>query len=95
MIVKSVGVLSIGKVLGCLYALMGLIVGGLFSLFSLAGAAAAVRNAGLAGLGALLFGVGAIVILPVFYGVVGFIGESPQRGCTMLWPLSSGVSRSS
>ena len=71
MVVKSVGVLSVGKVLGCLYALFGLIFGGLFTLISLAGFAVGGPDAGPA---ALLFGVGAIIILPVFYGVMGFIG---------------------
>ena len=70
MIVKTVGVLSVGKVFGCLYALLGLIIGGLFSLLSLAGFAAGGGDAGPA---ALLFGVGGIIIFPVFYGVVGFI----------------------
>ncbi len=71
MVVKSVGVLSVGKVMGCVYALFGLIGGGLFTLLSLAGLAIGGPDAGPA---ALLFGVGAIVILPVFYGVMGFIG---------------------
>ena len=71
MIVKSVGVLSVGKVLGCLYAMLGLIIGGFLTLLSLAGAAAGGRDAGPA---ALLVGVGAIVIIPVIYGGIGFIG---------------------
>ncbi len=71
-IVKRVGVVSFGKVLGVLYALLGLIVGGLLSLLSLAGAFAA-QNRG-QGVGALMFGAGAIIIVPIFYGLIGFIG---------------------
>jgi|YNPMSStandDraft_1061717.scaffolds.fasta_scaffold97848_1 hypothetical protein len=71
MIVKRVGVLSVGRVLGCLYALLGLIIGGLFSLLALAGVTAEGRDAEPA---AQLFGVGAIVILPVLYLVIGYIG---------------------
>lgn len=68
---KSVGVLSCGKVMGCVYVLLGLIIGGLFSLISLAGAAAAPRGQGPA---PALFGIGAVVFFPIFYGVIGFIG---------------------
>ncbi len=71
MVVKSIGVLSVGKVVGCLYALLGLIIGGLFSLISLVGAAAGGPDAGLA---ALLLGGGAIIIFPILYGVIGFVG---------------------
>ena len=71
MVLKSVGVFSVGKVLACLYFASGLIVGGLFSLVSLAGFAAGGANAGPV---ALFFGAGAIIILPIFYGVLGFIG---------------------
>lgn len=70
--IKSVGVLSAGLVVGALYAVLGLIAGGILTLMSLAGIAAAGggRDAG----AALLFGGGAIVILPLLYGTVGFIG---------------------
>jgi hypothetical protein len=71
MVLKSVGVLSVGKVLGCLYALMGLIFGGFVSLLALGGAAAGGR---LEGPSAMLFGAGAVVLLPIFYGLGGFIG---------------------
>lgn len=71
MVVKSIGVLSAGKVLGCLYVLLGLIIGAMFSLLSLAGVAAGGEDAGAA---AFLFGIGAIVIIPIFYGAIGFVG---------------------
>jgi len=71
MIIKSVGVLSVGKVMGCIYAVFGLIAGGLFSLISLAGAAIGGQNQG--GPAALFFGVGAIIFFPILYGVMGFI----------------------
>jgi hypothetical protein len=74
-VVKRVGVISCGKVLGILYALLGLIAGGLISLFSMAGAAIGAAEGGVdQGLAGMLFGVGAVVILPLFYGVIGFIG---------------------
>ena len=70
-VVKRVGVLSSGKVLGCLYGLLGLLIGGLITLMSLAGFAFA---AGGQQGPPLLFGILSVVLLPIFYGVVGFIG---------------------
>ncbi len=71
MTIKRIGPVSCGKVLGGLYGLLGLIAGGIFSLISLVGASVAGSNEGLL---AALFGVGAIIILPISYGVLGFIG---------------------
>jgi predicted histidine transporter YuiF (NhaC family) len=59
MVVRRVGVLSLNKVLGVLYALLGLIVGALFAIVSLSGAAVGAANspASDAFVG-LLFGLG-------------------------------------
>jgi hypothetical protein len=71
MTVKRIGPMSCGKVLGGLYGLLGLIIGTIFSLISLVGATVAGSNEGML---AAIFGVGAIIIFPLFYGVLGFIG---------------------
>lgn len=71
MIVRRVGAVSFAKVMGTLYALMGLIFGACISLFSFVGSAFAPRGVP-GGLG-VLFGVGAIIALPLFYGILGFI----------------------
>ena len=71
MVLKSIGVASTGKMLGCLYAIMGLFIGIIFSVMSLAaGAAGGMKGA--AGMEAM-FGVGAVIALPLFYGVMGYI----------------------
>ena len=74
MIVKHVAPVSVAKVGGVLYALLGLCVGVLFSLIGMAGAAFAVNRADnpfpFAG---VMFGAGAIIVLPILYGVIGFI----------------------
>jgi hypothetical protein len=54
-----------------LYAVMGLVIGGVFSLAGLAGGFAS-DAAGAAGIGAII-GVAAIVVFPIFYGVLGFV----------------------
>ena len=78
MTITRVGPLSVAKVAGVLYVVIGLIAGCLVSLLALAGGgfAAAAGDADGAGFGPLaaLFGVGAIIFLPIFYGVLGVIG---------------------
>jgi hypothetical protein len=71
--IKKIGVLSLGKVFGILYALMGLIIGAVITLISLF-AAVAFSKYQSAGLGGLFFGIGSVIILPIFYGVTGCIG---------------------
>jgi hypothetical protein len=75
MVLKRVGILSCGKVCGLLYAAIGLIIGVFVSMFSMLGAFASLasRGGGSAVVG-LMFGAGAIIILPIFYGFLGFIG---------------------
>ena len=70
MVIKRVAPLPLAKVSGALYALMGLIFGACISLISIAGSAFMPKESG--GMG-MLFGVGAIVALPIFYGILGFI----------------------
>ncbi|MHB1158132.1 MAG: hypothetical protein ACYC26_15000 [Phycisphaerales bacterium] len=72
MTLKRVGVFSVGKVSGCLYVLLGLIAGAIISLLALAGAAISPDGQN-RGPETLIFGVGAIILVPVFYGIMGFI----------------------
>ena len=70
MVVRRVAPLSVAKVAGALYALMGLIVGAIVALAALVGAFAADQDAGFMG---PIMGVGAIVALPLLYGGLGFV----------------------
>jgi hypothetical protein len=73
-VVKRVGALSLGKVMGALYALLGLIFGAFFAFFSLLGAAIGAANSESSdALFGLLFGFGSVIFLPLFYGVLGFV----------------------
>jgi hypothetical protein len=82
MVIRKIGVLSCGKVSGALYALAGLLIGACVALFSLVGAGAmmAAQNeagtgsGGMGGMFGAIFGVGAIIFLPLVYGILGFIG---------------------
>ena len=73
--ITRVGPLSLAKFLGCLYAFIGLIVGLAFAAFALFGFAlgAAISGEGSPLWGAFL-GIGSVIFLPIFYGVLGFVG---------------------
>jgi hypothetical protein len=64
-----VGAVSCAKVAGLLYVILGFIFGAFVSLFAGAGLFAA----GTEGPFPALFGTAAIVILPICYGVFGFV----------------------
>jgi hypothetical protein len=72
MIVRRVGPLSVAKISGVIYAIMGLIFGAIISVISLVGGALAPQGTD-AGMAGMLFGAAAVVILPIFYGVLGFV----------------------
>ena len=71
MVIRRVGPLSCAKVAGLLYLFIGLVAGALVSLFAVGGSMFADTPA--RGIGSILFGAGAIVILPIFYSVFGFV----------------------
>jgi len=76
MVIKRVNPVSAAKIGGVLYGLLGLVIGACVSVFALlfSGAMAALsddRNAGQ--MVGMMFGAGAIVIMPIFYGVIGFV----------------------
>ena len=70
MVLRRIGALSAGKMVGLVYGILGLFVGSLCAVFSLVGFAFA-RDMGPF---SALFGVGAVVALPLLYGFFGFIG---------------------
>ncbi len=76
MIIKRVGVLKAATIQACVMGLFGLVAGVFVLLFgTLAGSligAAANNGGGGAGLG-MIGGIGAVIFLPIMYGVFGFI----------------------
>jgi len=65
MVLNRIGSLSTAKVVAVLYAIFGLIMGAFFSI-------AALFRPDAGGVGAM-WGVAAVVIFPVLYGVLGFL----------------------
>ncbi len=74
--IKRIDVLSVAKMLGALYAVIGLIFGLIFGVIMLGAAATGMNgnNAGPAMAGGIVGFLGAVVIAPFFYGILGFIG---------------------
>ncbi|HTA49931.1 MAG TPA: hypothetical protein VK930_10795 [Verrucomicrobiae bacterium] len=73
-IIKSVGVLSVAKILGLIYGCMGLIVAPFFLLMGLMGSALGQQqNSPFAGAFGVGFGIGLAVLAPVLYGAMGFV----------------------
>lgn len=73
-VLKKIGPGSAFKVGLVSYAFLGLFFGAIFSLFALA--AAPFARPGSSHFLGLLFGVGAIIILPIFYGIIGGIAAA-------------------
>jgi hypothetical protein len=69
-VIRRVGPLSCAKVAGLLYLIIGFIFGAFVSLFAVGGVLASRTDSSLPG---MLFGAGAIVILPICYAAFGFI----------------------
>jgi hypothetical protein len=78
MVIRHIGVWSVSRLYGALCAAMGLLFGAIFALVAMVGGsmAGAMGNSGSGlgsgGLGAM-FGIGAIIILPLVYGVMGLV----------------------
>lgn len=79
MVLKRVGVWSAARVAGALYGGLGLIFGSIIALASLLGAgfaaAAFDKDSPPAFLG-VVFGVGAVIFVPILYGLFGAMGAA-------------------
>ena len=75
MVIRHIGVGSLARILGALYALWGFIFGIIVALVALAGAGmSAASDSPMPGWLGGLFGVGAVIFLPICYGVLGALG---------------------
>ena len=71
MIITRVGPLSFARISGFLYAIIGLIIGGVFSLGAMVGGFAS-DDPEIASFGPII-GAAAVIIFPILYGVLGFV----------------------
>lgn len=68
-IIKSVGVLSVAKIMGLIYGCLGLLLIPFLLLIGLAGTMAGGQRSPFAG----VFGMVFAFLAPIFYGILGFI----------------------
>ena len=71
MVITRVNPVSAAKIAGVLYLFIGLVFGAMFSVASVVGGFAA-DEASMGAMG-LFFGMGAIILLPLFYACLGFV----------------------
>ena len=71
--IKHVGVMSLARMVAVLYAVLGFCVGAIISLLSMTGLFSKMSGADSAMPPFLGFGIGAVAILPIMYGVIGAI----------------------
>ncbi len=74
MVLRSIGIFSCAKMMGALYAVMGLIGGAFVALFALLGPGFAAAQSDEGAFIGMFVGVGAIFFFPIMYGIMGFIG---------------------
>lgn len=72
-VIREIGVVSMGKIAGIIYACIGLLAGVIVAMVSVLGGFAGLADEGGAAAGfiALFLGAGAVFVLPIFYGVLG------------------------
>jgi hypothetical protein len=75
--VRSIGAVSVAKILAIMYGILGFLIGAFVSLFfvfvSLVDPSARLRPAMGGGAMGLLLGFGSIILFPIFYAVIGAI----------------------
>jgi hypothetical protein len=71
MVIKRVGPVSCAKLVGAIYAVIGLCFGAVMSLVAVLGGMAGASGES-AAFGAV-FGVAAIIVIPLLYGGLGFV----------------------
>lgn len=73
MVLRSVGVLSAGKVMGALYALMGLVGSVFMGMFSIMAAMIPAQQQGNSPsqAAAFVFGIAMVFFIPLIYGIIG------------------------
>lgn len=67
----KIGMFSLGKITGAIYALIGFVLGAIITHTALLSGSMRANVGGIAG---ILFGIWAIVAFPILYGIIGFIG---------------------
>ena len=77
MTIRRFGVISVAKMYGLLLFVLGLFIGVIYGLFFIifgaAMSAMGSRDAATGGVSSVVVGIGLMIAIPIFYGVLGFI----------------------
>lgn len=68
-VLKSVGVMSVAKMMGVLYGCLGLLFIPFFLIFAMVGTFAGQKDVPFAGVLGIVFAI----VMPILYGVMGFV----------------------
>jgi hypothetical protein len=71
MILKRIGPLSLARIFGVLYGIIGLALGCAFAIVAMLGGLATQETSG--PIFGFVFGVGAVIFFPLIYGGLGFV----------------------
>ena len=90
MTIRHIDVLSVAKIAAVVYAGLGFVAGLIFACFALLGAgfSALQHDSQLPPIFSVLFGVGAVVALPIFYSIMGFLVAAVM---TWLFNVAAGI----
>lgn len=88
MVVRRVGVWSVARIYGALSGSFGLLAGLCIALFSMIGAGLASQSGDVPRWLGPIFGIGAIVFMPVLYGVIGLVAGTVSA---LLYNLFAGL----
>ena len=80
MVVRRLGVWSVARIYGALSATFGLIAGVILGLLSMVGMGLAAESGDAPPFLGPLFGFGAVVFLPLIYGVIGLVIGAVSAG---------------
>src|SRR5271157_2814808 len=72
-VVRRIGVISMARMCGVIYSMIGLIVGTFFSIMAVTGEAFGSPIGGSSKLIETMMGIGAIILFPIIFGVCGFL----------------------
>jgi len=78
--ITHIAPLSVAKVALVIYGVLGLVVGGFFALLAVFGASFGAAMGDESALMGAAFGLGAVIVLPIFYGCLGAL-----MGLFMSW----------
>ena len=72
-VIRRIGVVSTAKTVAIIYSMIGLIVGTVFSLIAVTGEALGSPIGGSSRFAETMMGIGAIIVFPILYGLLGFL----------------------